>query len=113
MYDDILNCIMSPNTEPFPIAHKICDVARGMNSDCILNATQLIISQSDILINICFVNDPSLNDGERWINRTIFMLPTTLINVGIKATNLPGSNDMSKKDDMIHSIDGASIHFDR
>ena len=73
-----------------------------MNSDCILNATQLIISQSDILIKICFVNDPSLMEGERWINRTMFILPTTLIKVGIKATNLPGSNDTSKKDDMIH-----------
>lgn len=74
-----------------------------MNNDCILNATQLIISQSDILINMCFVNDPSLNDGDRWISRTMFILPTTLINVGIKATNLPGSNDTSKKDDMIQS----------
>ena len=72
-----------------------------MNNDCILNATQLIISQSDILIKTCFVNDPSLMDGERWINRTIFILPTTLINVGIKATNLPGSNEISKKVDMI------------
>lgn len=74
-----------------------------MNNDCILNATQLIISQSDILINICFVNDPSLNDGDRWISRTMFILPTTLINVGIKATNLPGSKDTSKKVDMIQS----------
>jgi hypothetical protein len=72
-----------------------------MKRDCILNAIQLTTSQSDILINIRFVKDPSLMDGEPFTNRTMLTLPTTLINVGMSATNLPGSKDISKKDDVM------------
>jgi hypothetical protein len=44
-------------------------------------------------------------DGEPFTNRTMLTLPTTLINVGMSATNLPGSKDISKKDDVMMMYD--------